>query len=296
MHYEGLLLGLERIDPIKYARMHKGTPLFFLAWLLFDIRSFEKALYFLDAAIADDVLRALEKPNISEEQRIQEWINLPGARFLKLDLEVIARRTVFKLRSILEQQFARFEGSSGLPRIYIDAWVTRFVEPLLRAERGRSVLSAFYVFLFEYEKRIREIKLRTGAQAGGSNHPFLNHLFLGGLVFESVLKLSYPRPASLEQMFNGNHAPRFRERFGIPVDVRIEVGINNLASFNNVAAGGGIVAAFQTTAQLRNATGHNLERDNIFNNTGVYETLFGQVVNAILYSVHVLYVSQIQRG
>ncbi len=30
--------GLRRADQVKYERMHKGTPFYFMSWLAFDLR------------------------------------------------------------------------------------------------------------------------------------------------------------------------------------------------------------------------------------------------------------------
>ena len=71
--YETLLSLLRERNHEKYEQVHKGTPFFFLSWLAFDLRNYEKTLYYLDAAISEDV------KNVSAN-----WINLPGALFLKL--------------------------------------------------------------------------------------------------------------------------------------------------------------------------------------------------------------------
>ena len=51
-HYEELMHGLRSLDVRKYEEMHKGTPFFFMAWLSFDMRNFERALFYLDTAIS----------------------------------------------------------------------------------------------------------------------------------------------------------------------------------------------------------------------------------------------------
>jgi hypothetical protein len=45
--YEELLRLLRQRNQQKYEQIHKGTPFFFLSWLAFDLRNFEKALYYL---------------------------------------------------------------------------------------------------------------------------------------------------------------------------------------------------------------------------------------------------------
>ncbi|MGD0778045.1 MAG: hypothetical protein ABSC05_35120 [Candidatus Solibacter sp.] len=53
--YEELLVRLMATDRDKYQKMHKGTPLGFMSWLAFDLRNYEKALFYMDAGISEDV-------------------------------------------------------------------------------------------------------------------------------------------------------------------------------------------------------------------------------------------------
>jgi hypothetical protein len=59
--YESLLRLLQERNQLKYNQIHKGTPFFFLSWLAFDLRNYEKALYYLDAAISEDVKKSEKK-------------------------------------------------------------------------------------------------------------------------------------------------------------------------------------------------------------------------------------------
>ena len=59
-----------RRDRKKYAAVHKGTPFYFLMWTAFDLRNYERALYYLDAAISEDV-----------RTDPRHWANRPAALF-----------------------------------------------------------------------------------------------------------------------------------------------------------------------------------------------------------------------
>jgi len=84
--YESLLKLLQERNQQKYDRIHKGTPFFFLSWLAFDLRNYEKALYYLDASISED----LKNGKV-------DWINRPGADFLKLATKPhVAQRVIKK--------------------------------------------------------------------------------------------------------------------------------------------------------------------------------------------------------
>jgi hypothetical protein len=179
--YEEILLRLMAADIEKYQQIHKGTPLYFMSWLAFDLRNYEKALFYIDAAISEDVRKS---PT--------EWQRNPGTRFLLLDpQEQSAERTVRAVRAVLQRELERFNRLSNLPALEIEGSWRRFVHTLLTDPRRRTIVSALYVFALEFDDRMRDLELRQGS-TGGSNQPFTVHLFTGGLLFESLLKLCYP--------------------------------------------------------------------------------------------------------
>lgn len=273
-HYEELMRGLRLLDATKYEQMHKGTPFFFMAWLSFDLRNFDKAFFYLDTAISEDVRNA------------PDWRDLPGAAFLKLDFANAAVRTVIDLRNTLDAQLSRFNAVSGSARLTIENWTQRFVPQLMATPALRTILCSLYVFLYEFQDRLEALEFRAGAGREGSNHPFLSHLFLGGLIFESLLKQFY-RGDTLSQLFDGLKAD-----FGIPSATPIPTSANvsnPFAAIHAGIAGDDAVTAFTTTGKLRNTTGHNLDRDNIFDQPSRYVDLFQQVVNAIFYVISVKY-------
>jgi hypothetical protein len=185
--YEEMLGRLMERYPNKYQRAHKGTPFYFMSWLAFDLRNYEKALFYIDAAISEDVRNNPYPPDDPAG-----WKNQPGARFLLLDPEGgIAQRTVVAVRSLLQRELTRFNGISNRRALDIEASWRDFVINLLVDADQRTVISALYVFLLEFDDHLRELKLREGSD-GGSNQPFTVHLFTGGLIFESLLKRCYP--------------------------------------------------------------------------------------------------------
>jgi hypothetical protein len=277
--YETLLRAIRTADPAKYRQAHKGTPFFFKAWLSFDLRNFEKALFFLDAAISEDV------------RNHPDWRNAPGARFLTLDPDNVASRTTAELRQKLEDQLGRFNATSGRAPITVDAWIRHFARPCLTTAGERTLLCAFYVFLYESTDRLAELELREGV-ADGSIHPVLSHLFRGGLIFETMLNRFY-RANNLGDIFK-KHGAAIKRDFDIPpTGTRLSASVgarNPLAAIRATATGGqDVLTAFNTTAKLRNATGHDLDRDNIFIQPAAYTELFNQVMNAILYVVAIKY-------
>ena len=262
--YEELLLRLMRADVEKYRKMHKGTPFAFLSWLAFDMRNFEKAMFYLDTAIAEDIRKHRDPGNPVG------WLANPGPRFLMLDLDTghgWAARTHDEVKQLLQEQIDRFNRVSGRPALTLEMW-RRFTKKLLvdADATQRSIVSALYVFVLEHRDRLQELLLREKSKAG-SNQPFTVHLFKGGLIFESLLKRCYPKPAGSRWYTLGNilKMQAFKSDFGEKCSVKIEA--ETLAEIHAAVEDSSIETAFGTTGKLRNTTGHNLVWDDVLRQT-----------------------------
>jgi hypothetical protein len=278
--YEEMLLRLRASDAQKYERMHKGTPFYYMSWLAFDLRNYEKALFYIDSAISEDVRRT------RDTQEPQAWKHAPGAKFLLLEEEnQPAKRTIVAVRTVLTQEFDRFNGVSQKPPLDLGS-IAQFVTTLLEDASKRTIISALYVFLLEFGDRVRELELRRGS-VGGSSEPFTVHLFTGSLLFESLLKHFYPVNDSGQQnrqLGSVFHTAAFLREFRL-ADAP-ETSANTLREIHDAIGNRSpIEAAFSTAAKLRNTTGHNLVWDDLFSDSEKYTDLFRQVVNAILYVI-----------
>ena len=266
--YEQLLKLLFHRDRGKYERLHKGTPFYFLAWLGFDLRNYEKALFYIDAAISEDVRNARDK-----------WMDRPAAAFLKLDYkDEVAERAIRKIHDLLSEQVARFNGVSRLKAIRVDEFLTRLVSSLIHTSPSRTIISAFYIFLLEFDERLNELNLRS--IEGGSIGTLIAHMFSGGLIFESLLKHVYPstKTLTLEKIFK-------KTAFINDFCPRISTRATSLKTILDAISDDTMVTAFNTTAKLRNTTGHNLVWDDIFNNSANYKALVNQELNALFYVI-----------
>lgn len=272
-YYEFLLNSLLAHDLPKYQAVHKGTPFYIMAWLAFDLKNYEKALYYIDAAISEDVKNSRA-----------DWFNLPASNFLTLqNTEVqVARRTIEIIHATLTAELSRFNTISGLNPIDINAFISRFVSPLLRDTPKRTIISAFYVFLLEHSERQKELQMRS--LGGGSIAPFILHLFSGALIFESTLKNLFPTKD------NGTPTQTLGDVFYTSTFQRIypsgiSTSAHSLADILAGATDNSLLTAFTTTAKIRNTTGHNLVWDDTFASPSQYQLLFEQEVNSILYIV-----------
>jgi len=276
-YYEFLLNALITHDLPKYQTVHKGTPFYIMAWLAFDLKNYEKALYYIDAAISEDVRNSRT-----------DWLELPASNFLTLqntDVQV-ARRTIEIIRKTLSAELVRFNTISGLNPIDVDTFITRFVTPLLTDAPKRTIVSALYVFLLEHSERQKELQMRS--IEGGSIAPFILHLFSGALIFESILKNLFPTKnngtptQTLGEVF---HTAAFQAVY----PAGIATSANSVADILAGITDNSLLTAFTTSAKVRNTTGHNLIWDDTFASPNQYQLLFEQEVNSILYIISYSY-------
>lgn len=270
--YETLLLALYTEDPKRYKRLHKGTEFFYMAWLAYDMRNYEQAVYYMDAAISEDVRNFPHK-----------WKTMPASWFFFLETppESVMPRTVQLIREGLRKEIARFNSISQLRPISMRDIIDKFVKVTI--DKKSTIVTAYYTFLLEYEERYDELLLRS--DCGGSMEPHLLHLFKGGLIFESLLKAVYPLPGNrpdsrtLAQIFK-------RHDFKRDFPATLNTAANSLSKItNDIGDGISMQVAFNTTARLRNTSGHNLMWDDVFTEPANYQRLFEQEMNAIFYII-----------
>lgn len=271
--YEELLNIIQKDDPSKYNKIHKGKPFYFLSWLAFDLHNFEKALFYMDAAISEDIRKT---PN--------NWINQPAGSFLILNMQnQAAHRICTKIRNLLELQIDRFNNISKNNVLSVQSFIDKFVKIFIQKFENRTIISSFYIYLLEFLDRYQELLLRS--TEGGSIQPFIIYLFKGALIFESLLKYLYPKKdngnpiKTLGDVFHNSTA--FKNDFNI----NVTTSSTSLKDIFNKIEGNTLESAFNTTAKLRNTTGHNLVWDDVFSQPESFEKLFIQEMNAILYII-----------
>ena len=183
--YEHIMHELQVADHVKYAQIHKGTPYFFISWLAFTVKDFEKAIFYMDSAIAEDIQTTSLSTNPNA------WQTTPAAKFLLLDANNIgmeARSIVNRITTEFEQQLTRFNSDSGAT-LTLTQFRDNLVLPNMQDHSFRSIISGLYVFIMEYVDRTYMLRLKSSH--GGSIEPFIVHLFKGCLIFESLLKTEY---------------------------------------------------------------------------------------------------------
>lgn len=183
--YELLLDILFAIDAKQFKNIHKGTPYYFLGWSAFQLRDFSKAMFYMDAAVNED----LKIPFHKESKKATS----PSLAFFLLSTSLESgykpsgfKKLHLKLIEIVEQTLQEFNANRK-SNITIEDFQSKFVTKLLYSgPKQRTLLTALYSFMLEYAEKEKQIKLRS--DTGGSIQPFINHLFDGARLLESLLE------------------------------------------------------------------------------------------------------------
>ena len=278
--YELLLYILRSYDKEQFIKIHKGTPYYFIAWTSFQLGDFEKSLFYMDAALSED-LRTHGR---------REGYTTPALSFFFLDdmPQAAGFLTLHtNLNAVVFDNLQQFELESKNNIKVLDI-ANKFLRPVIfdNDSKARSVITALYGFILEFNFYKRQIFLRSSD--GGSIEPFINHLFKGARILESLLKLKsdgsdlknvVTKLSKLEvktSLFRGGRS------LSSAKDMYDKL-LSQKESFQN--------CNFAASYIIRNTTGHSLIWSDEFKDEESYLTLYRCLINSILWSIYKLWLS-----
>lgn len=279
--YELLLYVLRDYNSDQYFRIHKGTPFYFLAWTTYQFADFEKALFYMDAAVSED-LRLQNKKKEFRTPAISFFLleQMPqAAGFLTLHVS---------LNIVITDILRHFSQDSGLS-IKTEKFVSEFVKPILYSDgKNRSVLTALYGFLLEHELYKRQVLLRS--IDGGSIEPFIDHLFKGARILESLLKMK-GKGNNLEKLIvslpelevKASHLKGNKKSLISAMNLYNKLK-SEMERFQNYT--------FAASYIIRNTTGHSLLWPDEFKSVSFYSTLYKCLTDAIFWSISKLWIEK----
>lgn len=288
--YEFLLSQIQLRDIKKFKSVHKGTPYYLLAWTAFEIRNYSKAVFYMDLALGEDIRKSTAS---FPEDKIREALNNPGGNLWKLIPDGPAIVIIQQLQGIIENTLSSFKNRTSeelLKSDFVDKFV---VESLIKNEKNRSLISALYSFIVEADDLTETLKIRS--QNISSIEPYLMNLFKGGLIFETLLKVMATQKSWVVTQGRGRNNPPvaiegfkrcqdFLTFFSLSASDLTTSG-TDLSSILAGAIDDSMKVSFSVTAQLRNLSGHDLRRDDIFQNPDDYKKLVEKELNAIYFII-----------
>lgn len=173
MTYEYILINLNKYDSIKFQKIHKGTPFYLLGILSFVIKDFERAVFYMDAALSEDTR---SYPTQGET---------PSKLFFALDIKnqnQMALPIVEKIRNLIKSMLRNMSVNGG-PLLTHEILAQKLINS--ESNELRSLATAYLSFILEYEARINQLLISS--ERGGTGEPFLLHLIKGAIIFESLL-------------------------------------------------------------------------------------------------------------
>jgi len=287
--YELLLDILITIDAKQFKNIHKGTPYYFFGWTTFQLRDFSKAMFYMDAAVNED-LKNDDIKNKKSTTPALDFFLLPR-KFEQVPSGVSDH---LKLFEIIKQTLKKYN-ADGKSKITIEDFRSKFIEIIVYSNdpKERSLLTALYTFLLEYAEKEKQIKIRS--DTGGSIQPFINHLFDGARLLESLLTIKGATGKGLSQKIEslsstGNLAVPNLSVTPFSKLFHQNSWPNSLADaepqYSCLDASGVKFKDknFACAYIIRNATGHSLLSDDIFDEK-TYNILYNSLVNSIFWTI-----------
>ncbi len=243
-------------DPAKYQNIHKGTPFYFLGMASYLARDFEKALFYMDAALEEDL--RLHK---------DRWFELPSGKFVLFDDRTnnqAAKELVTITRKIFEDVMREVTSSSGIS-LSLDELRDKLVKPAMTpGSIKRSAVTGVFTFLLEFSSRAKELSLAGTPTSTGE--PFFLHLFKGALLFETLLKTSpaggviksVNRKATINNFLNDGSIYSAFGFTAAPQGFGAQTFDDVIAEIKNDTTPDFTQRAVRATWGIRNTTGHSL--------------------------------------
>ena len=283
-HGFALLHHCQEVAPEAYAKIHKGTPFYWLGTAAFLKHDYETAVFFYDAAVSEDL-------NIGADPISN---STPALRFIQIEgtqPEQAARPLVEATQKRLELAICDYNSLPGrpgtVPALQLSEVRSCFLRRAVSPGGGplRTLATAFISFLLEWDYMSALATLRTSE---GTTEPFFIHLFKGCLLFESLLKAN-PKNRPKNGLTLGPVLQHLCSDLGTPHDIKIGKGIDFptiLASLPT--SGDSISIAIEYAGKIRNTVGHDLGWKASLN-TATYDSLAAKVASACLHAISCLY-------
>ncbi|MGO9613131.1 MAG: hypothetical protein ACLPX5_08855 [Dissulfurispiraceae bacterium] len=258
--WEKVLKLIKEIDVKRFKTMHKGTPYYFCGIAAYMMEDYERAVFYFDAALAEDV------KNYSSFGG--ELKKAPAVLFLTLNDGVpdqAAKDLVKKTKELMGKGLAKFRKKSleqmdlaELDNLYLSPSVTQTSE-------WRSSVTALFSYVLEGRTRRKEFALKSAH--GGTREPFFLYLFKGCLIFETLLKLPQGKAYQKKTLGSLLKEQNIASRLGISQSFKKQARDKTFDEVVNLCKNWRVSGipfndrVVWTTYGIRNTTGHNLSWD-----------------------------------
>lgn len=304
--YKDFLKHLADFYPEKFRDTPKGYPYYWIGFLLFKIKNYEQAIFYLDAALAEDkhyMNEIIEEVNGKPKYK---WMTSGAAlffyqhEFMKTDTSDYTFFNTPELKNEFEKILKDFN-SNNMENYTIDfnRDIKGFVNEILQTD-NTALITTFYSFVMEKCDIDEAVKFKS--KYSGTIEPMILHLVKGSLLFESMLKIRYHtsvkhkilnKPSQRDRnniyitLANILHDPDFKTKMGYTKN--IDTSESNINNINIPPAKFSIEDSFTCTAKIRNKSTHSLCWDDAFVRN--YDQLYKHIIYSICYFIYKEYIN-----
>lgn len=280
---ERVLKECRDLDLKAFEEIHKGGPYYWHGMAAYMVRDYETAIFFMDEALAEDLR---QDPSTTESPAML-FIALRGDHPDQAAREFVVISETW-IRQLI-RTYLKYQGRSpDLADLTIQDLRSDFLLKAVQPnnQRIRSVATALISFSLEFNSRM---SLLRNVVSPSSFEPFILHLFKGGLLLESLIKLNPKNPPPASARTLNLVLQHVSNDLGIPSGLNISANeLQDVIDQSNSATWT-LENAFQITGQIRNTTGHSLGWD-IQLSFDEYGALVQHITVACLHTVSTLYV------
>jgi hypothetical protein len=271
-----------QIDEKSYKTIHKGSPYYWFGMAAFLLRDFETAVYFMDAAVSEDL--RLDPPHYpTPATMFIELTGAPNNQAAKALVKVAEEKmnSLISVYNIFEIQKNPVQQLS-IERIR-ELFLSKAVDTI--EQKWQSLATTFISFILEYDQRVNQLNLVVRPS---SKEPFLLHLFKGCVLLESLLKENPRIPQKKRMLTLGKLLKNLYLKLGLPGNPDISANrfqevIDLIPSTNKT-----INNAFMISGKTRNTVGHFLGWE-IEITIEQYQRLYEMIGVACLHTISKLY-------
>ncbi len=302
--YKELLLRIKKADKCGYIDIHKGAPFFFIGWYSFFLSNYDNAIFYLDAALAEDKKNMKKDTTIIDGIKIYGWKDSGAALFFLLKSEYVGiyhEFSTIKLKTLLRKMLNDFCSISS-KNINLNDFRDKFISNLLENTNNTAIITTLYSFILEKEA-VSEMIILKGSNSG-TIEPIILHLSKGTLIIESLLKMNYTIITIYEENSNlRNTRTRIKTKkitlgellnskefndkyFSVKEPSREKYSVSDLNLISEKPIFGNISNMsnnFTIAAMVRNTSAHSINWDDKFIKD--YEVMYKHIIYAIFFII-----------
>jgi hypothetical protein len=277
---------IKNIEPDKFHEFHKGNPYYFLGLAYFQIRDYESAVYFINAAVKEDL--ELKPPNNPSPAtwfiELNSWSKRQAGRDLVKQASHEMRGLVRSYNIIILKEGKKNTFSMKLLR---DKMLRKAIS--IANPKYQTIATALISYVLEFNIRFNAIKILDSLE---SIEPFALHLLKGCVLLESILKEN-PRLNHRIKSTDDLNKWVINKSSDLGISKNLKMKTKNLQSVIDDIPKGRLTLedSFSLSCRIRNTISHSLEWKISISEIN-YRKLYEAIGISCLHAINCLYTGE----